>query len=191
VLSGLNFLPRRPYLYVCLSLPKDSSRIKRPRPRTAKCEWYIYGAPKGYRERHWYHDKKAAKQAAEDRNAELAAFGSNLSLADAHRLEAAECIKRLLPFNKSLTDGTNFYLKHLNNQKTSITVQTLEVMLRSVGHWIIWAVPTHDVPSDPVMAYDGFVRAAMEMGEKSLARVHRRFLEEWKHFVDLFSRSNL
>jgi len=76
---------------------------------------------RGYRERHWYHDKKAAKQAAEDRNAELAAFGSNLSLADAHRLEAAECIKRLLPFNKSLTDATNFYLKHLNNQKTSIT----------------------------------------------------------------------
>jgi hypothetical protein len=70
--------------------------------------------------------------------------------------------------------------------------QTLEVILRSVGHWIIWAVPTHDVPSDPSIAYDGFVRAAMEMEEELLARVHRRFsFDEWKHFVDLFSRSNL
>jgi hypothetical protein len=70
--------------------------------------------------------------------------------------------------------------------------QRLEVMLRSVGHWIIWAVPTHDVPSDPSIAYEGFVRAAMEMGEELLARVHRRFfLDEWKQFVDFFSRSNL
>ena len=109
-------------------MPKSAQKFfsyKKAKTPNGKCEWYIYGAPKGYRERYWYHDKKAAKQAAEDRNAELAAFGSNLSLADAHRLEAAECIKRLLPFNKSLADATNFYLKHLNNQKTSINVAEL------------------------------------------------------------------
>ncbi len=37
-----------------------------------------------------------------------------------------------------------------------------------------------DVPSDPVLAYDGFVRQAGEMGEDLIARVHRRFfLDEW------------
>ena len=42
-----------------------------------------------------------------------------------------------------------------------------------------------DVPSDPVLAYDGFVRQAGEMGEDLIARVHRRFfLDEWNYFVD-------
>ena len=63
--------------------------------------------------------------------------------------------------------------------------QTLEVILRSVGHWIIWSVPMRDVPSDPVLAYDGFVRQAGEMGEDLIARVHKRFfLDEWNYFVD-------
>jgi hypothetical protein len=63
--------------------------------------------------------------------------------------------------------------------------QTLEVILRSVRHWIIWSVPMRDVPSDPVLAYDGFVRQAGEMGEDLIARVHRRFfLDEWNYFVD-------
>ena len=63
--------------------------------------------------------------------------------------------------------------------------QTLEVILRSVGHWIIWSVPMRDVPSDPIVAYNGFVRQAGEMGEDLIARVHRRlFLDEWNKFVD-------
>ena len=63
--------------------------------------------------------------------------------------------------------------------------QTLEVILRSVGHWIIWSVPMRDVPSDPVVEYDGFVQQAGEMGEDLIARVHRRFfLDEWNYFVD-------
>ena len=63
--------------------------------------------------------------------------------------------------------------------------KTLEAILRSVGHWVIWAVPMNEVPSDPVAAYDGFVREAIEMGSELIDRVHRRFfLDEWNHFVD-------
>jgi hypothetical protein len=29
--------------------------------------------------------------------------------------------------------------------------QTLEIILRSVGHWIIWSVPMRDIPSDPMV----------------------------------------
>jgi hypothetical protein len=58
--------------------------------------------------------------------------------------------------------------------------QTLEVILRSVGHWMIWSVPIRDVPSDPVASYGGFVRQAGEMGEDLIAGVHKRFfLDEW------------
>ena len=42
-----------------------------------------------------------------------------------------------------------------------------------------------DVPSDPIVAYEGFVRPAGGMGEDLIARVHKRFfIDEWKNFVD-------
>jgi hypothetical protein len=109
-------------------VPKSAQKFfqaKKAKSPNGQCPYYIYGAPRGYRERFWYRTSKEAKQAADDRNAELAAFGSDLTLANGHRLEAAECIKRLMPFNKSLTDATNFYLKHLNNRQSSILVSEL------------------------------------------------------------------
>jgi len=42
--------------------------------------------------------------------------------------------------------------------------QTLEVILRSVGHWIIWSVPMRDVPSDPVSGIRRFCSAGRGNG---------------------------
>jgi hypothetical protein len=68
--------------------------------------------------------------------------------------------------------------------------EMLEVILQSAGHWIIWSAPMCDVPSDPLVAYDGFVRQAGEMGEDLIARVHKRFfIDEWKNFIDFLLAS--
>jgi riboflavin synthase alpha subunit len=67
--------------------------------------------------------------------------------------------------------------------------QTLEIVMRGlyVGRRINWSMPMDDVPSDALVAYERFVRRAEETGEAGFARRHKRFfLEEWKHFVDLF-----
>jgi hypothetical protein len=67
--------------------------------------------------------------------------------------------------------------------------QTLEVVMRGlyVGRRINWSMPMDDVPLDASVAYERFVRQAEETGEAGFARRHKRFfLEEWKHFVDLF-----
>jgi hypothetical protein len=61
--------------------------------------------------------------------------------------------------------------------------EMLEVILQSAGHWIIWSAPTCDARSDPLVAYDGFVRQAGEMAEDLIARV-RFFIDEWKNFID-------
>jgi hypothetical protein len=67
--------------------------------------------------------------------------------------------------------------------------QTLEIIVRGfdAGHRVQWSMPMADVPLDTLVAYERFVRQAEETGEAGFARRHKRFfLEEWKHFVDLF-----
>ena len=65
--------------------------------------------------------------------------------------------------------------------------ETLEVILRS-GRWIIWAMPTDDVASDPWNAYLIFEQQAEDRSGLHFARQHKQFfLEEWKQFVSLFT----
>jgi hypothetical protein len=67
--------------------------------------------------------------------------------------------------------------------------QTLEITIRGlyVGRWVNWSMPMDDVPSDPLVAYERFMRQVEERDEVGFARRHNRFfLAEWKHFVELF-----
>ena len=77
------------------------------------------------RERHYFENEKDAKKAAADRNRQITAFGSQTALPDADRLMAAECIKILSPFGKTLYDATNFYRDYLEKTSSSITVSKL------------------------------------------------------------------
>ena len=68
--------------------------------------------------------------------------------------------------------------------------QTLEIIMRGlyVGRRVTWKMPMDDVPSDSSVAYVRFVREGEETLEDGFARRHKRFfLDEWKHFVDLFA----
>src|ERR1700751_1026299 len=87
--------------------------------------WKIEGRPTGKRERYYFKTEKEAKKAAADRNDQIAAFGTQVSLADKERVMAAECIKLLAPYSKTLYDAVHFYRDHLDRQATSITTGEL------------------------------------------------------------------
>jgi hypothetical protein len=70
--------------------------------------WKIEGRPKGRRERFYFKTEKAAKKGASDRNNQIAAFGSQVALPETERVMAAECIKLLSPYGKTLYDAVHF-----------------------------------------------------------------------------------
>jgi integrase len=88
-------------------------------------KWKIEGRPTGKRERYYFKTEKEAKKAAVDRNDQIAAFGTQVSLADKERVMAAEYIKLLAPYSKTLYDAVHFYRDHLDRQATSITTGEL------------------------------------------------------------------
>jgi integrase len=88
--------------------------------------WYmIQGRPTGKRERFYFETETEAKKAVADRNRQIAAFGSQNTLSDSDRVMAAECIKMLAPFGKTLYQATHFYRDYLEKTTTSITVSEL------------------------------------------------------------------
>jgi len=60
----------------------------------------------------------------------MTAFGSQTALPDAGRVMAAECIKMLAPFGKTLYDATHFYRDYLEKTSTSKTVAELCNLVR-------------------------------------------------------------
>ncbi len=90
-----------------------------------KNHWKIEGRPKGKRERFYFKTEKEAKKGAADQNNQIAAFGTQVALPETERVMAAECIRLLVPYNKSLYDAVHFYRDHLDRQSSSISVAEL------------------------------------------------------------------
>jgi hypothetical protein len=100
----------------------DWQKLKSPNGKN----WFmIQGRPTGKRERFYFETEKDAKKAAADRNRQISSFGSQNTLSDSDRVMAAECIKMLTPFGKTLYQATHFYRDHLEKTTTSITVAEL------------------------------------------------------------------
>jgi hypothetical protein len=85
----------------------------------------IQGRPTGKRERYYFESETDAKKAVADRNRQIASFRSQNTLSDSDRVMAAECIKMLAPFKKTLYQATHFYRDYLEKITTSITVNEL------------------------------------------------------------------
>src|SRR6202162_5291650 len=89
------------------------------------CKWFITGYPEGKRKKFWFKTEKEAKTAANERNAEITATGTQDQLPYTLRITALEGAKELEPFGKSLADAVSFYLTHLKRTRISITVSEL------------------------------------------------------------------
>jgi integrase len=88
-------------------------------------EWFITGYPEGKRLKVFFKTEKAAKTAANERNAEIAATGTQDQLPYSLRITALEGSKELEPFGKTLADAVSFYLAHLKRASASISVSEL------------------------------------------------------------------
>src|SRR5271165_4621435 len=117
-----------------------------PRPRPALFEvrkpnedensssygkWRIVGFVNGLRKQFWFKSEKDAKQAAKDRNAELIAHGTQVSLDPVNRMRALNAIERLSPFNRTIDDAVDFYVKYLKEHHASIPFSTLATQVRA------------------------------------------------------------
>jgi integrase len=87
--------------------------------------WKIEGRPTGRRERYYFKTEKEAKKGAADRNNQIVAFGSQVALPETERVMAAECIKLLSPYGKTLYDAVHFYRNHLERRASSISIGEL------------------------------------------------------------------
>jgi len=79
----------------------------------------LEGRPTGKRERYYFKSEKEANKGAQDRNAQIVAFGSQAALHDADRVMALECIRMLRDCGKNLYDATHFFKGHLDRISSS------------------------------------------------------------------------
>jgi integrase len=111
--------------------PRTKLFVLKKSPDTMSSRYYIEGYLSGRRKRFYYKSKSAANKAANDKNREITAFGTQISLDNATRVLAAECLKRLQPFGKSLADAVDFYLDYLKRISGSISVREFAEAIRS------------------------------------------------------------
>ena len=90
-----------------------------------RCKWKIEGRPNGKRERIWFRTEREAKEAARDRNNQIAANGTQNVLSDSERVEAAESFRALAPYGKTLRDAVAFYRDYLDRSNSSIPLAGL------------------------------------------------------------------
>ena len=88
--------------------------------------WYIIGRPNGKRTRAWFDTKEAAQAEATERNLKMRKFGeSAVTMSGVLANMAIECQTRLQHFNKSLSDATDYYIKHLETINRSVPLNQM------------------------------------------------------------------
>jgi hypothetical protein len=87
--------------------------------------WYVSGFTGGKRIQLWFKSEKEAKAAAANRNADIKANGTQISLDPITRNYAIAAEKMLAPYGKSILDAASFYCKHLDVLASSISVSEL------------------------------------------------------------------
>ena len=109
-------------------MPREQAQVfavKKNKDPKAKYAYYIHAYVLGKRQRYYFKTEKAAKQAANERNAEITSFGSQDQLPHSLRIQAFEASRRLEPFGKTILDATDFYVQHLQRIKSSISLSEL------------------------------------------------------------------
>ena len=92
--------------------------------------WRIVGFKNGKRTQYWYKTEPEAKAAAADRNAEITAHGTQVSLSSFDRLRAVHAAERLAPYGKTIDDAVNHYLTYLGQLAASVPFPQLALQIR-------------------------------------------------------------
>jgi hypothetical protein len=107
---------------------KPTLRIVEHR-HSATAKYVIEGARvNGKRRRYFFATKNEAEQELARLKIKQRREGENaLHVSDSLRIMALECSEDLKPFDATLRDATNFYVKYLQESQKSVSVSTLAV----------------------------------------------------------------
>jgi integrase len=87
--------------------------------------WYVSGFRGEKRVQLWFRSEKEAKAAAANRNAEIKAHGTQVSLSPVDRMQAIAAAEKLAPYGKSILEAADFFVAHLDQLASSISVAAL------------------------------------------------------------------
>jgi integrase len=87
--------------------------------------WYVSGFKGEKRIQLWFRSEKEAKAAAANRNAEIKAHGTQVSLSPVDRIQAIAAAEKLVPYGKSILEAADFFVAHLDQLASSISVAAL------------------------------------------------------------------
>src|SRR6516225_1903182 len=87
--------------------------------------WYLSGFAGEKRIQLWFRSEKEAKAAAANRNAEIKAHGTQVSLSPVNRMQAIAAAEKLAPYGKSILEAVDFFVAHLDRLGSSISVAAL------------------------------------------------------------------
>jgi integrase len=93
--------------------------------------WRIVGFENGKRKQFWFPNKAAAQEGADEKNAEIAAHGSQSTLTFEERTQARIAIDRLARLGKSLAEAVSCYIDHLAKTSASVPFTALAKHIRS------------------------------------------------------------
>jgi len=92
--------------------------------------WRIVGFKNGKRKQYWYKSEEDAKAGADDLNAEIAVYGTQVSLSSFDRLRAIHAAERLRPYGKTIDDAVNHYILYLDQLASSVPFSRLASRVR-------------------------------------------------------------
>ena len=72
--------------------------------------WYVSGFKGEKRVQLWFRSEKEAKAAAANRNAEIKAHGTQVSLSPVDRMQAIAAAEKLAPYGKSILEAADFFI---------------------------------------------------------------------------------
>jgi integrase len=117
--------------------------MARPRPKLFEVRfspspnginhWRIVAFVNGVRKQYWHPTQEAAEADAQERNAELAAFGSQLAISAVERARWQGLLERLAPFGTDATPekAIEFYIDHLSRIYHTVPFSTLSQKVRA------------------------------------------------------------
>ncbi len=117
--------------------PMKSLPIRVRRYKHSKTSKYVVDGLRinGKRRRKFFAIRQEADIYAESKNIELQNDGLKaIAIPDSLRDMAAECAKKLKPYSSSIADATNYFVRHLEATKRSITIEQLKKEFIEVKH---------------------------------------------------------
>ena len=147
----------------------------------------MLGYVDGKRKQYWFSTEKEALADLRNRNAQLAAHGSDLILTTSERADASDAMKLLAPFQASLTDAAQLYVA---TQKARAASKPLDVFLAAYQTELeIRAIRGSLKPGSVKLIKETFVKMRARFGSTLLCDITTSDLDQWLSGLKLSERT--